>query len=157
MSEFIHPEVIVYVRFLTPAEGGWSSPTPSMFLQCPFAVGDEFFECCLLLAEVGPLSPGESAEVPIKFLRPDLVMPLLSEGTSFKLHAIRTFAVGHVLRVVPPNASGPKFERPKTPDNLRIYDDQLQKLNEKTGKFETLYYQGEPITGWISYESEDEE
>lgn len=111
MSKVIDPDVIAYVRFLTPDEGGWSFPMPSTFLGCFFFVNNEYFSCRLYLSEVGPLSLGDSAEVPIKFLYPDYVMPLLSEGTHFKLRTLQTIAVGHVLRVVGQRSSPTKPER----------------------------------------------
>lgn len=101
MSESQHHDVIAEVRLLTSAAGGRSSPTPADILSCLFVLEGETFDCRLFLREVGPISPGQSAVIPIKFLNPDLVIPRLDKGTHFQLRDYRPIAVGNIIRVEP--------------------------------------------------------
>jgi hypothetical protein len=59
------------------------------------------FDCILLLQTVGPLAPGTTATVPIRFLSPDLIKPRLATGVRFKLWEIRDIADGIVDEVFP--------------------------------------------------------
>ena len=73
-------DAIVDLELLSKEEGGRSGPTPSTFLGCPFGIDGEYFDCRLLLWEVGALSPGARALVPVVFLSPLLVVPKKSAG-----------------------------------------------------------------------------
>jgi hypothetical protein len=70
-------DIVAPVKLYATAEGGRAGPTPSDKLGCLFVLGDDCFDCRLLLSETGPLSPGASALVPIKFLEPEIVEDLL--------------------------------------------------------------------------------
>lgn len=81
--------------------GGRKGPTPSDQFGCLIAIGDEYFDCRILLDSVGSLSPGQTATVPIRFLRPELVMPLLSQSNKFLIWDGRVVGSGEVEKVLP--------------------------------------------------------
>jgi hypothetical protein len=65
-----------------------------------FVFQGENFECRLLLADAGPVAPGQQANVGIKFLRPELIKPRLRPGSPFTLREIKTIGEGTVERVI---------------------------------------------------------
>ena len=89
-------DIVADVRFFPTEAGGRHSPTPPDRFSCIFEIDDKFFDCRLHLAEVGSISPGESARVPIQFLSPELVRPRLSIGTEFHLKEFGRIAHGVV-------------------------------------------------------------
>jgi hypothetical protein len=93
------PNITAQVSLLPSAEGGRKGPTPPDVFGCPVGISGEFFDMRIDLSMVGPLRPGTSAEVPIRFLRPDLVVPLLHPGDTFTLWEGRTIGTGKVLRI----------------------------------------------------------
>jgi len=98
------PDVIIKVRFKTTAEGGRQGAIviPNCMEHqygCPFFVEGEAFDCRLLIAGE-TLKLGETYELPVKFLRPDLVLPKLSVGTSVTLWEGKDIATGQVVRLM---------------------------------------------------------
>lgn len=93
------PDAIIEVCFITTAEGGRHGPVKGSFYGCPMFVDGEGFECRLLL-EGQVLQLGESYEVEVKFMNPDLVRPKLSPGKSVSLWEGREVAKGKVLRLL---------------------------------------------------------
>lgn len=98
--EAIRPDVTTHLRLLSASEGGRRSATPSNHLGCIFEYGDENFECRLLLSDIGPISPGGQAMVPIKFLRPELIKQRLSIGSRFKLREVGIIGEGIVESII---------------------------------------------------------
>ena len=93
-------DVVVDVEFLSKEEGGRSGPTPATFLGCPFGIDGEYFDCRLLLWEIGALSPGARARIPVAFLSPALVVPKLQAGKPFTLWEGKTIGRGTVVEVL---------------------------------------------------------
>jgi hypothetical protein len=87
-------------QFYPTEKGGRKEPTPPGILRCPLEFDGEMFDCGLFLDE-GPLAPGASATVPIKFLFPELIKPRLKVGSRFKLWEMRTIADGVVEQILP--------------------------------------------------------
>ena len=97
----LRPDVVVRVRLYRTEDGGRKNVITVGRFGCPFFYDGEAFDCRILLDQVGvSLAPGETADVPIKFLRPDLVKPRLRAGARFKLWEGGDFAEGEVLEVV---------------------------------------------------------
>jgi hypothetical protein len=92
-------DVTADVRFFTASEGGRTTATPPDHHGCIFVYEGENFECRLLLADIGPVAPGQQATVGIKFLRPELIKPRLQPGSPFKLREIKTIGEGTVERI----------------------------------------------------------
>jgi hypothetical protein len=94
------PDAIIKVRFKTTAEGGRQGPIviAEKPFGCPLFIGEEAFDCRLLI-EAQTLSLGETYELPVKFLAPDLALPKLSPGKAVKLWEGRDIATGEVVRL----------------------------------------------------------
>jgi hypothetical protein len=95
----MEPDAIIAVRFKTPEENGRRSPIDGDYYGCPFCVDGEYFDCRLLLAGQ-QLELGETYEVPVQFLRPDLVLPKLRKEKEFTLWEGKEVATGKVVRVI---------------------------------------------------------
>jgi hypothetical protein len=96
----IKPDVIAKIQLYSEAQGGRRSATPLDHLGCQFDYEGEYFDCRLLLQDVGPIAPGESATVPIKFLRPELVKSRLQVGSRFNLREIKIIGEG-IIESIP--------------------------------------------------------
>ncbi len=95
------PDIIASVQFYPTEKGGRKGPTPPDIFRSPLEFEGEMFDCVLFLDESGPLAPGASATVPIKFLCPELIKPRLKVGSRFKLWEMRTIAEGVVEQILP--------------------------------------------------------
>jgi hypothetical protein len=99
------PDIIIEVRFKTPAEGGRKTAVGSAdgvvvdYYSCPLIVDGEAFDCRLLL-ERRRLELGQIYDVPVKFLNPQLVLPKLTQGKDVLLWEGKEVAIGKVLRVL---------------------------------------------------------
>ena len=83
--------------------GGRKRPLPPETFGCPLYFDEEAVDCRLLLDEIGHgLPPGESAEVSIRFLWPDLARRHAAVGRKFRLWDGGFFAEGAVIAVIPP-------------------------------------------------------
>lgn len=95
------PDGTIKVRFKTTAEGGRRGPvviTDGFHYGCPLLIDSEYFECRLLVTNT-TLELGVDYELPVKFLHPDLVMPLLAVGKPIVLWEGKEVATGHVVSV----------------------------------------------------------
>lgn len=93
------PHILAEARLLKTAEGGREHPTPPDFFNCSVGTGGEYFDLRMDLRGIGSLSPGSGAQVPIQFLRPELILMWLPVGAEFSLSEIRTIGGGKVLEV----------------------------------------------------------
>jgi hypothetical protein len=90
------PHILAEVRLLKTTEGGREQPTPSDFFDC--SAGGEYFEMRMDLRGIGCLSPGSTAQVPIRFLRPEFILPWLGVGAVFSLREVeKIIGSGKVL------------------------------------------------------------
>lgn len=88
------------VRFLETKEGGRSGPTTKDLFRCVFVMDHENNDCVLILGDDVRVAPGQTVEVPIAFLCPDLVTARLAPGKQFVLREVRTIAEGEVLELL---------------------------------------------------------
>ena len=98
------PDAIILVRFKTTAEGGRQSaiviPDHSeKYYGCPLFIEGEAFDCRLLV-QGKTLELGETYELPVQFLYPELALPKLSPGKSVRLWEGKDIAAGEVVRLV---------------------------------------------------------
>lgn len=99
------PEIIAKLTFLRPEEGGRKMSTPSKFFGYPFLMDEQMNDCRLILTNIGPVSPGQTVEVPIAFLAPKLVIDRLKVGRKFKLWERGVIAEGEILKVLAQGSS----------------------------------------------------
>ena len=94
------PDAILDLELLPRKGGGRSIPTPSTFFGCPFGFEGEFFDCRIDFTDVGPMSPGTRARVPVTFMSPNLVVPRLRPGSPFTIWEGKTVGHGTVIEIV---------------------------------------------------------
>lgn len=92
------PDIIISVRFLTTSEGGRKTPIQGQFYSCPLFIGDEGFDCRLLL-DGRRLDLGENYEVPVKFLYRDKALPKMRSGAEVYLWEGRSIAKGQIVQI----------------------------------------------------------
>ncbi len=97
----LKPDIIAEIQLYPTEAGGRSGPTPADKFGCLFEIEGEYFDCRLLLEGVGALSPGQTATVPIMFLRPDLVHGSLTISRRFHLWDGKRIADGQVKEQFP--------------------------------------------------------
>lgn len=101
MTKIVTPDIIARLTMYPTDAGGKSVTIPSVQFRCPLSINGELFDCRLLLNQAGiSLSPGCTADVPIKFLYLDLVRDLLVPGAQFALWDMQNFASGTILEVI---------------------------------------------------------
>lgn len=105
----LSPDIVADVRFYSTAEGGRQQVTPATMFACILVISGENFDCRLLLEGIGPVAPGQTVRVPIKFLSPHLLKHRLTKGTHFHLRELRTIAEGVVSEALFPTV--PKIRR----------------------------------------------
>src|SRR5262245_29151867 len=93
------PDAIVEIELLATENGGRQSSLPTPQFGCPVGIAGEYFDCRVDLTEVGKISPGGKATVPMAFLFPEFVKPLLAPGVQFTLWEGRTIGHGRVIKV----------------------------------------------------------
>jgi hypothetical protein len=97
----LKPDIIARIHLYPTDQGGRQKVIPPSRFGCPFFFAGQGFDCRLLLDQVGvSLAPGTTAEVPIKFLYPELVKTKLTPGSRFKLWEAGDFADGEVLEII---------------------------------------------------------
>ena len=94
------PDIIATVKLYETDRDGREGPTPPGAFGCLFELDGEYFDCRLLLEEIGALRPGQLATVPIKFLNPDMLGPRLRAAQCFHLWDGKVIADGEVKEIV---------------------------------------------------------
>lgn len=93
------PDAIISVRFFTTNEGGRKTAIQGNFYGCPLFVGNESFDCRLLL-DGKCLELGEFYEVPIKFLFPEIALPMIQEGKNVTLWEGKVVATAKIIKIL---------------------------------------------------------
>ena len=92
-----HIKATVY--FLPTEDGGRKTPAGKQIFLVPFLLNGSYYDCVLKLFDVGPMRPGQTAEIPIVFMCPQRVIPLLKHRSKFELWEGRTIAKGTVTEI----------------------------------------------------------
>ncbi len=98
-------DILAEDHLLPTESGGRRGPTLADKFGCPVGIGSEFFDMRIDLSSTGSLSPGQTARVPMAFLRPDFVLPLLHVGSEFTLWEGRTIGHGRVIEMYVPTTA----------------------------------------------------
>jgi hypothetical protein len=106
----VKPDVIVKIRLLTEKEGGRTEPllrgAGSQYRTMAVIPGDgqiyrsrqsSSHDFCMLLDGEGLINPGEEAVVPMVFLCPEFVLPLLSVGAKLDIYEARKVGEAEIL------------------------------------------------------------
>lgn len=93
------PDAKIRVRFLSQTEGGRKSDISDQSYGCPLIVGAKGFDCRFMGTTEDGYRLGHEYEIPIKFLSPELALPLLDVGRKISLWEGRTIAEGTIIWV----------------------------------------------------------
>jgi len=99
MERTIKPDIVAQVRFYANEEGGRKEPTGKDFFGCPLLINNQYYDCRLLLFEIGAVYSGQTVIVPIKFLDSQTVLQFIKVGDEFWLWDRRIFAEGKVIEL----------------------------------------------------------
>lgn len=95
----IKPDIIAKIYFYTTEEGGREGATPSNYIGFPFEYKEKYYDCRLLLDDIGSIYPGDTVTVPIIFLYTENIVPQLHVGAKFRLWEGGFKAEGKVLEI----------------------------------------------------------
>ena len=97
----MQPDAIIKVRFKTTAEGGRHGNVviANKPYACVMFIDAEAFDCRFLINNQ-TLELGETYELPVKFLNPDLALPMLSLGKPMRIWEGKDIATGELVRLV---------------------------------------------------------
>lgn len=90
-------DIMAKIHFFTTAEGGRKTPVFGRHYGCPMDIRGQKFTCRIYLEGIDKIYPGDEVVVPIKFLSPEIVLPLLKKGGWFTLWEAKTVAEGEVI------------------------------------------------------------
>ena len=91
--------IIAKVRFFSEKKGGRKSPTPKKIFGCPMVIKNNYYDCRLVLNDIGSIKPGNDIVVPIIFLDPQTVLPIIKKNDKFELWDGGIIAEGKVLKI----------------------------------------------------------
>lgn len=94
----VKPDAYLEVKFSTTVQGGRKGAVEGEYFGCLLLVEGDYFDCRLIL-NGRRLELGQIHQVPIVFLRPDLVMQKLSDGGKVTLWEGKEIGVGQVIRL----------------------------------------------------------
>ena len=95
----MQPEILARVTFFETNAGGRAGPTPHEFFGCIFKVDEKMNDCHLLLSGIGSVKPGQTVDVPIKFLCLYLLEGRLVVRKKSQLRDGGIVAEGEILKV----------------------------------------------------------
>jgi len=96
----VNPDVVASVHLFRAEDGGRQSSTPDNYLSCPLEVKNRYYDCRMLLFDVGRISPGMSAIVSIVFLDRESALTVFKEGVDFRIWEGKVIGTGRVKQVV---------------------------------------------------------
>jgi hypothetical protein len=99
-------DIIALVEFFPTEAGGRQSSTLDEKFHCLMTLDGESFDVRLNVRDTGPISPGQTLLVPIKFLDSQRAITHCSVGKHFILRELRPIAKGVMEVVVFPGENG---------------------------------------------------
>jgi len=85
-------DITATVNFFPTESGGRAGPTPEGKFNCLMVIEETNLDVRLQLQDIGPISPGQTARVPISFLDRDYAKKYCAIGKSFILREV--FPIG---------------------------------------------------------------
>lgn len=79
----IKPDILAEIYLYPTEEGGRKGPTPPTFYGCPLYINENYYSFRIFLN--GSVAPGEKAIGPVKFLIPEMVIPKIKVGNTYKM------------------------------------------------------------------------
>lgn len=93
-------DIVARLSLFRADEGGRRTATPAHNFKCRLQIDGEYFDVRLDLEKTGPLSPGQTALVPINFLDREHAKKYCSKGKKFDLKEIATIGKGVIEKVL---------------------------------------------------------
>ena len=93
------PDVMAKLSLYPTELNGRESPTPSSRFSFIIDLNDNFHDARAYLEGCGSISPGQQAEVPIKFLDPDTVLPKLQVGDQIPIWEGREIGQLQIIQI----------------------------------------------------------
>jgi hypothetical protein len=97
MKTSVRPDIIGHVKLYDV--GGRRGTTPADELRCIMALDGERFDVRLYFVETGPLAPGETGDIPIRFLALERAKRHLNKGKKFTLREHTPIGEGTIKQV----------------------------------------------------------
>jgi hypothetical protein len=95
------PDIIAKIYFYKTEEGGRKGPVSVELFHCPSEINGEKFDCGLEIGKNRTVAPGDTITVPVYFLSPKIVRPMLTARSQFKLWDGRFIADCVVEEIIP--------------------------------------------------------
>lgn len=92
-------DAVIRVRFLLETEGGRKTDISGSAYGCPLFIGDQAFDCRFVYTSETVYCLGHEYTIQIRFLFPNLAVPLLRVGQKISLWEGKTIAEGNVIWV----------------------------------------------------------
>jgi hypothetical protein len=93
----MRPDILATI---TLYEKGRRGPTPATELHCMMIINEHTFDVRLYFDRTGALSPGQTAEVPVRFLCPEDAARYVAVGETFVLRELHPIGEGVVKEVL---------------------------------------------------------
>jgi len=93
------PQFVAELTFLPTSDGGRKGPTPADWFGCPLQFESARYDVRFDLSHSGPIKPGDTVQVPGRFLVPDLILSKLKVGSVFQLWELQVIAHGRVIEL----------------------------------------------------------
>lgn len=93
-------QAVIKVKFLSPSEGGRSTPIDASAYGCPLLVDGKAFDCRFVLDRKVQFNPGRLHRIEVVFLSPDAAREALHPGQRIELWEGKIIAVGVVEEVL---------------------------------------------------------
>jgi hypothetical protein len=92
-------DITATVNFIPTDAGGRRGPTPGGKFNCLMVIDENNFDVRLHLEGTGPISPGQTARVPISFLDLEQAKKYCSVGKTFILREVRPIGRGVIEEI----------------------------------------------------------
>lgn len=96
----IRPDILADIEFFPTDKAGRKMQTPPNMFMCTVVINKKNWDTRLLLEKIGSIKPRElKKDVPIKFLSPDIVVPMLKVGSEFPIRDGAVIGKGYVTMI----------------------------------------------------------
>jgi hypothetical protein len=99
VKPIVKGDIVARVTLYETARGGRRGATPRHELHCLMTIDGEHLDVRLYFDRSGPLHPGQTAEIPIRFLFPEHAKKVAVAGKAFLLREANVIGEGVIDQV----------------------------------------------------------
>jgi len=100
----VDADILVDIHFYPKDKGGKKLPITRDWYGCPFGYEGKYYDCRIITKDRIPIKPGDFVKnLPLIFFSPELILPIIKEGTFFTLWEGGTKAEGKTLKILRKN------------------------------------------------------